>query len=288
MTGYGRVLGKCDGLTMVVELRSVNHRFCDLTIKLPKHLLFLEPSLKKALQRRFSRGHIDLVIHFEGADKPIARLGLDRGLAQQYHRVLEQLRKELKLTEEVSLSHFVHYRDLICTVEENGRVEKQKRLAQQLVSRAMDALESSRGVEGSAIHKEFHHRLKEIRRALDRIESRLPQVISAHQRRLSLKVRELTNGLEINPERLAQEVALYAERSDISEELARTESHLERFGKMIQGREAVGRHLDFLLQEMVREVNTMGSKGSDSVISHQVVFIKGELEKLKEQVQNVE
>ena len=273
---------------MVVELRSVNHRFCDLTIKLPKHLLILEPSLKKALQRRFSRGHIDLVIQLEGADKPVTQLALDRGLAQQYHRALEQLRKELKLTEKVSLSHFVHYRDLICTVEENGRAKKQTRLVQRLLSKTMDALESARGVEGRAIYKEFQRRLKEIRRAVSRIESRLPQVISAHQQRLMLKIRELTNGLEIHPERLAQEVALYAERSDISEELARMESHLERFEKLIQGQEAVGRHLDFLLQEMVREVNTMGSKGNDSVISHEVVFIKGELEKLKEQVQNVE
>jgi uncharacterized protein (TIGR00255 family) len=288
MTGYGRVQGECDGLTMVVELRSINHRFCDLTIKLPRHLLFLEPSLKKALQRRFFRGHIDLVVQLEGTDKPIIQLALDRGLAQQYHRVLEQLRKELKLHEEISLSHFVHYRDLIRTVEGNGHVEKQARLTQRLVNRAMDALEAARGAEGKAIFKEFQRRLRGIWRSLDRIENRLPQVINAHQRRLLARVRELTGGIEVNPERLAQEVALYAERSDISEELARMQSHLERFEEMIQGQEAVGRHLDFLLQEMVREVNTMGSKGNDSVISHEVVFMKGELEKLKEQVQNVE
>jgi len=288
MTGYSRVQGVCDGLTLVVELRSVNHRFCDLAVKLPKHLLFLEPFLKKALQRRFSRGHIDLVVQLEGTDKPVIQLALDRGLAQQYHRVLEQLRKELKLSEEISLSHFVHYRDLIRMVEGSGHVEKQARLVQRLVSKGIDALEAARSAEGKAICKEFQQRLREIRRAMGRIENRLPRVIGAHQKRLLAKVRELTGGLEVNPERLAQEVALYAERSDISEELARMESHLERFEEMIQSRESVGRHLDFLLQEMVREVNTMGSKGSDSVISHEVVFIKGELEKLKEQVQNVE
>jgi uncharacterized protein (TIGR00255 family) len=173
-------------------------------------------------------------------------------------------------------------------VEGNGDVEKQARLAQRLVSKAMDALEAARGAEGKVIFKEFQRRLRGIWRALGRIENRLPGVIGAHQKRLLAKVRELTGGLEVNPERLAQEVALYAERSDISEELARMQSHLERFEEMIQGQEAVGRHLDFLLQEMVREVNTMGSKGNDSAISHEVVFIKGELEKLKEQVQNVE
>ena len=288
MTGYGRVQGEWDGFTMAVELRSVNHRFCDLSVKLPKHLLFLEPSLKKALQKRFSRGHIDLVVQLEGSGRPLERLTLDRELAQQYHRVLEQLRKELGLHEEITLSHFVHYRDLIRTVESNGHLEKQTRLAERLVSRAIDALESARSEEGKAICKEFQSRVRGIRRSVDRIKNRLPRVIRAYQKRLSTRIRELTKGIDLNPDRLAQEVALYAERSDISEELTRMQSHLDRFEEMVKSQEAVGRSLDFLLQEMVREVNTIGSKGNDSVISHEVVFLKGELEKLREQVQNVE
>ncbi len=288
MTGYGRVQGECDGLTMVVELRSVNHRFCDLSVKLPKHLLFMESSLKKAVQKRFSRGHIDLVVQLEGGEKPLEQLILDRGLAKQYHRILEQLRKELELDEEITLSHFVHYRDLIRTVESNGHLEKQARVAQRLVSRAMDALESARGAEGKAIYREFQSRLRGIRRSVERIKARLPQVISAYQKRLSARIRELTGGIDLNPDRLAQEVALYAERSDVSEELSRIQSHLDRFEEMLKSQEAVGRSLDFLLQEMAREVNTIGSKGNDSVISHEVVFLKGEMEKLREQVQNIE
>ncbi len=288
MTGYSRVQGECDGLTMVVELRSVNHRFCDLSVRLPKHLLFMESSLKKAVQKRFSRGHIDLVVQLEGGEKPLEQLTLDRGLARQYHRVLEQLRKDLGLHEEITLSHFVHYRDLIRTVESNGHLGKQSHLAERLMSRAMDALEAARGAEGEAICREFQSRLRSIRRSVERIKNRLPRVISACQRRLSARIHELTGGIDLNPDRLAQEVALYAERSDVSEELARMQSHLDRFEEMLKSQEAVGRSLDFLLQEMVREVNTIGSKGNDSVISHEVVFLKGELEKLREQVQNVE
>jgi uncharacterized protein (TIGR00255 family) len=215
-------------------------------------------------------------------------LVLDREIAQQYYHVLEKLRKELGLHEEITLSHFVHYRDLIRTVEANGDLEKQARLVQRLVSRAMDALEAARRVEGKAIGRDFHLRLRGIRRAMGRIKKRLPQVINTYQKRLWARVRELTGGIELNPDRLAQEVALYAERSDISEELARMQSHLERFGEMLKSQEAIGRPLDFLVQEMVREANTIGSKGNDSVISHEVVFVKGELEKLREQVQNVE
>jgi uncharacterized protein (TIGR00255 family) len=240
------------------------------------------------MQKRFSRGHIDLVVQLEGGERPLERLTLDRGLAQQYHHVLEQLRKELGLDEEITLSHFVHYRDLIRIEESNGHLEKQAHLAERLVSRAMDVLEAAREAEGKAIRREFQSRLKDVRRSMERIKSRLPHVISAYQKRLSTRVRELTKGIELNPDRLAQEVALYAERSDITEELARMQSHLDRFEEMLKSQEAVGRSLDFLLQEMVREVNTIGSKGNDSIISHEVVFLKGELEKLREQVQNVE
>jgi len=288
MTGFGRVQADFDGLMMVVEVRSVNHRFFDLTLRLPKSLLFLEPSLKKALQKRFSRGHFDLLVQLEGGEKPLLQLALDRELAHQYHRVLEQLRMDLGLQEKITLSHFVHYRDLIRTVEGNGHLERQARLVERLASKAMDALEAARRAEGRGIIKDFQERLREIERAIGRIKNRLPSVIRGYQRRLSARVRELAGGIELNRDRLAQEVALYAERSDISEEIGRMRSHLERFREFMKSREAVGRSLDFLLQEMVREVNTIGSKGNDSVISHEVVFVKGELEKLKEQVLNVE
>jgi uncharacterized protein (TIGR00255 family) len=248
----------------------------------------MESSLKKAMQKRFTRGHIDLVVQLEGGEGQLEQLTLDRGLARQYHRILEQLRKELGLHEEITLSHFVHYRDLIRTAEGNGHLEKQARLVERLMSRAMDALEAARGVEGKAIYKEFRLRLRSIRRSVERIKNRLPRVVAAYQKRLSARIRELTGGIDLNPDRLVQEVALYAERSDVSEELVRMQSHLDRFEVMLKGREAVGRSLDFLLQEMGREVNTTGSKGNDTVISHEVVFLKGELEKLREQVQNVE
>jgi uncharacterized protein (TIGR00255 family) len=248
----------------------------------------MEPSLKKAVQRRFARGHIDLVVQLEGGEGHLEQLTLDRGLARQYYHILEQLRKELGLHEEITLSHFVHYRDLIRTAEGNGHLEKQARLAEKLISKAMDALETARGVEGKTIYKEFLLRLRRIRRSVERVRNRLPRVVSAYQRRLSARIRELTGGIDLDPDRLVQEVALYAERSDVNEELVRVQSHLDRFEEMLKRNEAVGRSLDFLLQEMVREVNTIGSKGNDSVIAYEVVFLKGELEKLREQVQNVE
>lgn len=288
MTGYGRVREACDGLTLVVELRSVNHRFLDLSLRLPKHLQFLEPSLKKILQARFSRGHIDLIVQLEGGEKQAARLVLDRDLTQQYHRILMQLREELGLQEKITLSHFVHNRDLIHTVEINGNFDKQARLVEKLLFKAADTLEAARLSEGRQIDKDLKARLQGIEQAVAKIEQRLPDLISSYQKRLRSRIRELTGGMTLDPHRLAQEVALFAERSDISEEISRFRSHVKQFKLLLRRRDPVGRSLDFLLQEMGREVNTLGSKAGDSVVSHQVVYLKTELEKLREQVQNVE
>lgn len=288
MTGYGRAQGNCNGARLTIEIRSLNHRFRNLTIKLPEAFNFLEPPLRKALQERFARGSIDLSVRFPQGQRGAGRLTLDADLAKAYYKILDRLRKELNLKEGITLSHVAQCGGLIKSEDFNGDLQHQARRILQLVPRAMGALEASRRAEGRALLKDLRSRLRGVERAMRRVRKRLPRVVRDYQKRLRDRVQELTGGVVPDPVRLAQEVALLAERSDISEEISRMDSHLRRFREMLNGRRPVGRTLDFLLQEMVREVNTIGSKCNDLAIAHEVVLIKGELEKIKEQVQNIE
>ncbi len=288
MTGYGRAQGDCGGIQFVVELRSVNHRFCDFSAKLPRHLAFLENTLKKTVQKKFSRGRFDLAVQMEAGEKPLQQLALDQEFAQQYHHLLEQLKKVFGLQDEIRLSHFISHPGLIRVLEGTGGREAQAEAVERYLAEAMGQLGRARQEEGKGIEKDLRALLKEVEKAVGRVKKKIPAVLKAYRRRLSARVREISEGMEPDRDRLTQEVAWFAERSDVTEELTRLESHLKRFGGFLKSREPVGRSLEFLLQEMVREINTIGSKGNDAGISHEVVFVKGELEKLKELVQNVE
>lgn len=288
MTGYGRAQGDCGGVSIEVELRSVNHRFCDYSFKLPRHLAFLESSLKKSLQKSFARGRFDLTVQLESGGKPLLQLSLNQEFAQQYHHLLEQLKKVFGLQDEIRLSHFIGHPSLIRVLEGNGEWKAQGEAVERLFSGAVAQLGHSRLEEGKAIEKELRSILQEIGQSLSRVRKRVPAVLNSYRRKLSARIREISGGMETDRERLAQEVAWFAERSDVTEELGRLDTHLKRFAGFLRAREPVGRSLEFLLQEMVREANTIGAKGNDAAVSHEVVFVKGELEKLRELVQNVE
>ncbi|HEY5593776.1 MAG TPA: YicC/YloC family endoribonuclease [Nitrospiria bacterium] len=288
MTGYGRSEGSYRNLVLVAELRSTNHKYCDITVRLPKFLLPLETPLRKRLQERFTRGRLELAVTVNGAAEQTKRLEVDLELARHYVRILKEIKAKLSLPGPVDLAMLMSFRDIVTTGELEEATDELASQIQKRVNEAMDRLEAMRKKEGQALVKDLRQRLRIIEKALRRIETRIPSMVRGYQARLKDRIERLTQGSKLDPSRLAQEVALFAERSDVSEERTRLKSHLGQFKTMIEGSDAVGRSLDFLIQEMNREVNTVGSKSSDAPIAMGVVGIKSELEKMREQVQNIE
>lgn len=288
MTGYGRSEGNYKGRPVAVELRSVNHRYCDVVIRLPKLLAPLEETFKKKVQARFSRGHIELSINFNGSGNAPKQFKLDLESAEAYHRILKKLKTSLHLSGEIDVALMSHFREIIMTSEPEEETAPLGRFVDRMVERSMRALEKMRGEEGRALGEDLAGHLDELDRMLGLIKQQEKKAVQAYHERLQKRVSELTQGIAVDPARLAQEVAILVDRSDISEETARLKTHLEQFRKMLQKDEAVGRALEFLLQEMNREVNTIGSKANDVNISLQVVAMKSGLEKIREQVQNIE
>lgn len=289
MTGHGRAEGRYRRRPLVVELRSVNHRYCDVQPRVPRQF---DPNMtewiRKKVQSSFSRGHIEVTVSFNGAGEAVKRLSLDRGLARQYYRIVQDLRRQFSLSGEISLSLFAGFRELITVSPEETLTDEAKPILGRLLDQAVARLIRMRRAEGKAICKDLVHRLGTIDQAVGRIQRRQPIVVEGYRKRLSQRVAEISGGIPLEPLRLSQEVALFADRADISEECLRLKTHLGQFHKMLQSDATVGRTLDFLLQEMNREINTLGAKANDAEIAHEVVHLKGELEKMREQVQNIE
>ncbi|MFQ5596898.1 MAG: YicC/YloC family endoribonuclease [Nitrospiria bacterium] len=288
MTGYGRAEGAYQGRFLVVELRSVNHRFCDVGVRLPRPLSSMEEVFKKKIQSRFTRGRFDLSIKVEKTAETGKRIRLDLDAAEAYCRLLQQLKKKLHLSGEIDVALISHFQDIISVSEADlPDTQLQKRI-ETVLGQAMSALEKMRKEEGKVLASDLLGHLQHFSERLIRVKALEKVVLKSYRARLEERVSKLSQGLKIDPIRLAQEVAILAERSDISEERARLGAHVGQFRKMLRKAESVGRALDFLLQEMHREVNTLSAKSNDLQISMQVVGMKSALEKIREQVQNIE
>ncbi len=266
----------------------MNHRYCEVMLRLPKPLLSIETEFKKLIQDRFPRGRIDCSITINGEGESVKQLSLNRELAKQYCSLLETLKQELGLEGKVDLALLANIPDLIVVTEPPMLLEELGTVAKRLLKKAMDSLDEMRQREGKQLYQDLTDRTKVLRQALKKIHSRAPQVVKTYQRQLIKRVKELSQGLKLDQDRIHQEVALYAERCDVTEEITRLQSHIKQFEQTISGGQTVGRILDFLIQEMNREVNTIGSKGNDVIIAREVVHMRAELEKLREQVQNIE
>jgi len=287
MTGYGRAEQRRKGLELTVELRTVNHRFSELNIKLPRALAHLEPAVKERVTKLFARGRADLSVSLNDRGGMEREVVVDARLAHSYIRQLRDLQRQYKLRGELEIGHLAGVRELLTISEAPSLPPEAGRIVLRLLGQAARQVEAMRRTEGRMLTADLERRMELIEGAVDRVRQRLPAVIEAYHRRLAARAAELAGGA-IGPERLVQEVALFAERCDVSEELVRLVSHIEQFRGHLKSKEPVGRTLDFLLQEMNREVNTLGSKANDAAISSEVVALKGELEKIREQVQNVE
>jgi len=288
MTGYGRVDTLCGGRSIVVEAKSVNHRFLEISLRTPVVLNPLEMEFKKKIGERFKRGRIDVTIRLEGEGADTSRLNLNMEVARDYFDVLSRLKNELDIQEPISLKSLISFRDIFTPPAETQLDADFLNHVGQTLQEALTLLVNMRQDEGIALFSDMQMRLRAIQETMATIQSRAPQVVLEYQKRLSERIKELTAGLEIDAGRLAQEVAIMADRCDITEEIVRMQSHIAQFETLLQSDDAEGRKIDFLLQEMNREINTIGSKGNDAEIAKQVIEVKSELGKLREQAQNIE
>ncbi|MDA8124074.1 MAG: YicC family protein [Deltaproteobacteria bacterium] len=290
MTGYGRSEAVLRGRKMTVEMKSVNHRYLEVSLRLPGMLAPFEAEIKKRIGEQCSRGRIEATLRIDndGGTESNGRFALNLPLLQNYHALLNQMKEELHLEEDISLSVMAGFRDLFVPTEAVQDPAVLWEGMATLLDEALRMLTEMRDREGKVLQEDLSARLSLIGGTLEGIAARSPQVVLDYQRRLGDRIRDLTGGMAIDESRLLQEVAIMAEKSDITEEVVRFRCHIGQFVDLLTTGEAAGRKIDFLIQEMGREVNTIGSKSGDAEISRSVIEIKSELAKLREQVQNIE
>jgi len=288
MTGFGTGEAITAAGRYAVEVRSVNHRFCEILVRLPRDLAPLEDRVKAILQGRVLRGRVDIAIIREEQGKRTRTVKADLELATAYASALHDLKQALSISGPLELSTLVSLPDLI-------RIEEQKEDLETLwpavaagVSVAVDRLVAMRETEGSRLAADLGRRIERLGEHIVAIEERAPAVVQEYHTRLARRLQELTSGIAVDPGRLATEIAMFADRTDITEEITRFRSHLTQFQGTLGADGAVGRTLEFIVQELGREANTIGSKANDLAITRLVIAMKGELENLREQIQNVE
>ena len=288
MTAYGSAESLKDSLEFIVEIRSGNYRYREIVLRLPQSLQPFEEKVRSVVSSTVKRGRIEVSIQIKDNGNKGLKLELNRPLVKAYIQVFKELNEELECKQRIDLSFFSQLKDIIITKQDSIDLENVWPDLEDVINTALRSMESMRINEGRALEKDFLERLNRITRYIDEIRSRTTVIVESYRDKLMQKINKLIKPIEINEDRIIQEVALMADRSDITEELIRVESHLEQFRNFINQDDVIGRRLDFLLQEINREVNTMGSKAADSLVSQLAVEIKAELEKLREQIQNVE
>ncbi len=289
MTGFGRKEASGTGVRLTIEVRSVNNRYIDVQVKTPRSLAVLEARIRKAVQDRFSRGRFDVYVTRDGEQAKTGRLVLDEALAAQYVGILRELQARFGLGGEIDLSLVAAFQGLVTVTEEKEDTDAVWQTLSAGLGQALDELDGMRGEEGRALVHDMARRLDVVDSLMKEIHELSPLSVEQARKRMSEALSRLTKELP-DPARIAQEIAILAERTDVTEELTRLGSHLTQFRTMIAEAtgEPVGRKLDFLLQEMGREANTIASKAMDAQISYRVVNVKAELEKIREQAQNIE
>ena len=288
MTGFGRGEGETTLGKVFVESRSINHRYCDINIKLPRRLAPFENRIKEMVRSEVSRGRIDVSLKLDAAGEGKVQLNADLHLADQYYKVLQALKEKLRLQGDITLELLAGGKDIITAKEEMEDVEPYWQEIATILKQSLREMDEMKRLEGESLAKDLQQRLEQIGQQLKGIKDQAPIRLNAYWNRLRERLQSFLEGNELDSTRFQQEVAFLAERIDITEEIVRAESHLNQLATLLLGRDPVGRKMDFLLQEIHREVNTISAKANDAEISQGVVEIKSELEKIREQVQNIE
>ena len=287
MTGYGKGEAEINGRSLIVELKSVNHRFLDLSVKLPRSLIFAEDILKKTISAKISRGHIDVFTTYS-APMDQAALSLNVEAAESYISMSHTLNERFGIENDCTTSSLLRIPGVVEEKATSVPEEEIVALVKTATERAVDALLKMRAAEGTAITKDILGKLDEIERLTGLIEERAPIVTEDYKARLKQTMETALAGAQYDETRLLTEIALFADKCAIDEELARLHVHVAHYRKILETEPTAGRKLDFLTQELNRESNTIGSKANDAVIAEYVVLLKCEIEKVREQIQNLE
>ncbi|TKI54775.1 YicC family protein [Brevibacillus antibioticus] len=290
MTGYGRKEDSKGSIRATVEIRAVNHRFSEIVVRLPKAWNMLEDSTRKLVAQYVRRGRVDVTVSVEGKNSSATVMGIDWDVAEQLVSISREMTQRFSLETPLTVKDLLHFPGVIHTKESEDNVEELAEWLQDLVRGAAFDLVSMKETEGKLLHADLASRLTAINTWTREISQLAPLCREDYKGRLEQRVSEWAGltPFELDPARVAQEVAFFADKSDISEELTRLDSHCQQFANQLGKDEAIGRKLDFLLQEMNREANTIASKANHLRIQHLAVEIKTELEKMREQIQNVE
>lgn len=291
MTGFGRGESKTEKYSFTVEIKTINHRYLDINIKLPRRISFLEEWIRQIIKKDILRGRVEVFIKMDMHGQSESKLSLDTELAKNYNDILHTIKKELGIEEKISLSTITRFPDIIKTTENEIDSDEIKNDLLSGLNSALKSLKDMRELEGRELVKDINNRLKILSGNIDIIEGLSSTVEEDYRQRLKLKMEEILKSFNVQPDeqRILQEAAIYADKSSITEEIVRFRSHILQLETITKNSgEAIGRKLDFLIQEMNREANTIGSKSSNIEITSKVVEIKSELEKIREQIQNIE
>jgi uncharacterized protein (TIGR00255 family) len=288
MTGYGRGEAARKGISVAIELRSVNSRFLEVTTRLPRSLSLRENEIKEIVRKKISRGKVNLLVTVEREKDGQLPLAINATAAREYYKLLNKLRKTVKLKESVKLEHLLRFSEVLEQPVLDGADEDEWEVVQKALDNALDDLAQMRRNEGEELKKDFQERLAVIEQTLGRIEILSKEQVPTERTRLRERIQQILDNQTVDENRLEMELALMADRLDVTEECVRFRSHNKFFLLALDDKEPAGRKLNFLVQEMNREANTIGSKSSASEIAHLVVGVKEELERIREQLQNIE
>ncbi len=295
MTGFGRGQYEDENFSVTVEMKTVNHRYNEVAIRLPRFLNPLEDKIRKTILKTVNRGRIDVFINADYTSSENCTLKVDKNLAAAYHKALQEVGaaiglEELNINSAQEVMYLSRCQDVINVKEGFFDVETVWPKVEQALKEALDNLVTMRETEGGNIYGDFIYRADLIAEKLTKIEERSPMVVEEYQAKLTDRLNNLLadHNITVEPERLLQEVAIFADRASITEEIVRLKSHIKQFKNIINSDQPVGRKLDFLIQEFNREANTIASKANDYTLAQIVVEIKAEIEKIREQIQNIE
>lgn len=288
MTGYGRETAESESWKVTVEIKSVNNRFLDVSVKMPKQYNPLEELIKKEISAVLSRGHVDAYITVEEIGESKQSIAVDKDLALDYCRAMQELSGITGIPYEITLKDVASYYGVLTAQKEESDLDELWNTMSEAVKGALRQLFEMRVTEGEKLAADILARIDILAMIREKILVRSPLVLSDYREKLTRRIEEVLGEIEIDHDKILNEVAFFADKADIAEELTRLSSHFEQFKSNMAKDEPVGRKLDFILQEMNREINTVGSKANDTEISHLVIEAKGELEKIREQVQNFE
>jgi len=288
MTGFGRGEAEAKGRRWTVEIRCVNHRYLDLKIKLPKGYAGLEERVRKCLTAVLIRGRVDVALSVSGDFSDLQEIEANHTLARTYRDALVRLADQLDLAADIDLQRLAAYPDVLLLSQRAEDLDEVWPSMETALRDALNTCDKMRCEEGKAMAADLQERLDQFAAVVGKIEQQIPELLQERELKLNERLQKLLGNVQLDTQRLAQEIAILSDKTDVTEEIVRLSSHISQFRAFLESDEATGRKIDFLLQEFLREVNTMASKINDAEIAHLTVDLKAELEKMREQVQNIE